>query len=82
MNSKSLLVLALASAFALSTSQAFGEDEKKETEKPQLIAEDEKKETEKPQLIAEDEKKETEKPQLIAEGDEGFPKGSTPELVA
>jgi hypothetical protein len=65
MNRKTILALALASAFGLSTFAAYADDEKKD-EKPQLIVEDEKKD-EKPQLIADDEKKD-EKPQLIAEG--------------
>jgi hypothetical protein len=90
MNRKTILALALASAFGLSNFAAYADDEKKD-EKPQLVAEDEKKD-EKPQLIADDEKKDEkpqlvaddekkdEKPQLVAEGDEKeTPK---PELIA
>jgi hypothetical protein len=66
MNRKTILALALASAFGLSTFAAYADEEKKETEKPQLIADDEKKDTEKPQLIADDEKKDAPKPELIA----------------
>ncbi|MEK6591495.1 MAG: hypothetical protein AABZ67_00290 [Pseudomonadota bacterium] len=66
MNRKTLLALALTGVYAFSTAAVYAEDEKKETEKPQLVAEDEKKDAEKPQLVAEDEKKDAEKPQLAA----------------
>jgi len=82
MNRKTVLALALASAFGLSTFAAFADDEKKDEKKPQVVAEDEKKDEQKPQLIADDEKKDAEKPQRIAEGGDSFPKGSTPELIA
>ena len=98
MNRKTILALALASAFGLSSFAAYAEDEKKETEKPQVVAEDEqkkdspfpqlladedKKDSPYPQLIADEDKKDEEKPQLVAEADDDvFPKGSTPELIA
>jgi hypothetical protein len=71
MNRKTLLAIALASAFGLSTVAAYADDEKQETEKPQLIAEDDKKDSPFPadpsigsdrnpaQLIAEDDKKDS-----------------------
>jgi hypothetical protein len=55
MNRKTILTLALASAFALSTTGSYAQS---------------------------DEKPEAPKPELIAEGDEAFPKGSSPELIA
>jgi len=82
MNRKTVLALALASAFGVSNSAVYADDEKKETQKPQVIAEDEKKETKKPELISDSHEKEKPKPELIADGDDTFPKGSTPELVA
>ena len=98
MNRKTILALALASAFGLSTFAAYAEDEqkkdspypqliadedKKETSPyPQMIVEDEKQDAEKPQLIADEEKKDEEKPQLVAEADDVFPTGSTPDLIA
>ena len=81
MNRKTLLALALASAFALSNSAAFADDEKKETEKPQLIADEDKKDAEKPQLVAEGDEKETSKPELIADSHEK-PEAPKPELIA
>ena len=66
MNRKTVLALALASAFALSTSAVYADDEKTETEKPQLVAEGDEKETTKPEVIAEGDEKETSKPELIA----------------
>jgi hypothetical protein len=71
MNHKTILALALASAFALSSAQVLAEDEKKETEKPQVVADEDKKETSPyPQLIADEDKKETSPfPQLIADED-------------
>jgi len=82
MNRKTVLALALAGAFGLTNFAAFAYDEKKDEQKPQVVAEDEKKDEQKPQLIADDEKKYAEKPQRIAEGDDRFPTGSTPELIA
>jgi len=81
MNRKTILALAIASAFGLSSFAAYADDEKKETEKPQLVAEDEKKDEQKPQLVAEDEKKETEKPQVIADEHDKKEKPK-PELIA
>jgi hypothetical protein len=46
MNRKTVLALALASAFGLSTFAAFADDEKKDEKKPQVVAEDEKKDGE------------------------------------
>jgi hypothetical protein len=76
MNRKTILTLALASAFALSTSGAYAQsgEEKKDEKKPELT-----------QLIvaqSDEEKKDEKKPELIAEGDEAYPKGSSPELIA
>ncbi|HEY7743661.1 MAG TPA: hypothetical protein VIA19_11505 [Burkholderiales bacterium] len=69
MNHKTVLALALASAFALSTAQVLADEDKKETSPY-------------PQLIADEDKKDTEKPQLVSESDDAFPTGSTPELSA
>jgi len=66
MNRNTLLALAVASAFGLSSFVAYADDEKKDAEKPQVTADDEKKDAEKPQLIADDDKKERPKPELIA----------------
>jgi hypothetical protein len=81
---KTVLALALASAFALSTAQVLADEDKKETSPyPQLIADEDKKETSPyPQLIADEDKKDTEKPQLVSESEDAFPTGSTPELSA
>ena len=70
MNRKTVLALALASAFGLSTFAAYADEDKKETEKPQLVAEGDEKETSKPELIAEGDEKETSKPELIADSHE------------
>jgi heat shock protein HspQ len=72
MNRKTILALALASAFGLSAFSAYAEDEKKETEKPQVVAEDEqKKDSPFPQLIADEDeqKKDSPFPQLLADED-------------
>ncbi|MGH8662598.1 MAG: hypothetical protein ACREUB_12700 [Burkholderiales bacterium] len=66
MKRKLLMAVALASAFGLSNFAAYADDEKKETEKPELIAEDDKKEVPKPELIADSHEKETSKPEFIA----------------
>ena len=69
MNRKTVLALALASAFALSTTGSYAKsDEKQEAPKPELTAQsDEKQEAPKPELIAQsDEKQEAPKPELIA----------------
>ena len=69
MNRKTVLALALASAFALSTTGSYAQsDEKQEAPKPELIAQsDEKQEAPKPELIAQsDEKQEAPKPELTA----------------
>jgi len=68
MNRKTILALALAGAFALSTTASYAQsDEKQEAPKPELIAQsDEKQEAPKPELIAEGDEKETAKPELIA----------------
>jgi len=69
MNRKTVLALALASAFALSTTGSYAQsDEKQEAPKPELTAQsDEKQEAPKPELIAQsDEKQEAPKPELIA----------------
>ena len=86
MNRKTVLALALASAFGLSSFGAFAESDgntnSSYTDKayPQLIAEGDEKEGSKPELIADDEKKDEQKPQLVAEGED---KGdSKPELIA
>ena len=71
MNRKTILALAIASAFGLSAFSAYAEDEQKETEKPQIVAEDEqKKDSPFPQLIADEEKKDAEKPQVVAEDEQ------------
>ena len=69
MNRKTILALALTSAFALSTTGSFAEsEEKQEAPKPELIAQsDEKQEAPKPELTAQsDEKQEAPKPELTA----------------
>ena len=67
MFNKSILAVALASVFAMTTTMTYADDEeKKETEKPQLISQSEEKEAEKPQLISDSEEKDAEKPQLAA----------------
>jgi hypothetical protein len=69
---KTILTLALASAFALSTFCAYAQsdEEKKGEKKPELIAQgdEEKKDEKKPELIAQgdEEKKDEKKPELIA----------------
>ena len=72
MNRKTILALALASAFGLSTFAAYADDEQKETEKPQLVAEGESDTgwpSPTPEVIAEDDsKKDSPLPQLIADG--------------
>jgi hypothetical protein len=63
-----LLAIALAGAFALSTSGAYAqEDDKKDEKKPEVVSQsDEKEETKKPELIGQsDEKDEAKKPELI-----------------
>ena len=54
MNRKTVLALALASAFALSTTGSYAQsDEKQEAPKPELTAQsDEKQEAPKPELTA------------------------------
>ena len=80
MNRKTILTLALASAFALSTSGAYAQsgEEKKDEKKPELTqlivaqSDEEKKEEKKPEqsqpIVAQsdEEKKEEKKPELIA----------------
>lgn len=66
MFNKSILAIALASVFALTTSFAYADEEKKDAEKPQLVSEGDEKDAEKPQLISEGDEKEAEKPQLAA----------------
>ena len=69
MNRKTILALALTSAFALSTTGSYAQsDEKQEAPKPELTAQsDEKQEAPKPELIADShEKPEAPKPELIA----------------
>jgi hypothetical protein len=83
MNRKTLLALAIAGAFGLSAFASYAEDDKKETEKPQLVASGDEAfpiQTQIPELIAEDDKKDAPKPELIAEDDKkDAPK---PELIA
>ena len=70
MNRKTTLTLALASAFALSTSGSFAQsDEKQEAPKPELIADSDESfpKGSSPELIAQsDEKQEAPKPELVA----------------
>jgi hypothetical protein len=84
MNRKTLLAIALASAFGLSTVAAYADDEKQETEKPQLIAEDDKKDSPFPAdpSIGTDPSIGSDRnpAQLIADGEEK--EGSKPELIA
>lgn len=92
MKRKLVLALAMMSALGIAASGANAQsDEKKDEKKPEfsqliLVQSDEKKDEKKdeqtPRLIADDEKKDAEKPQLTADGDDNFPKGSSPELIA
>ncbi len=68
MNHKTILALALASVFALSTTGSYAQsDEKQEAPKPELIAQsDEKQEAPKPELIADGDEKEAPKPEMSA----------------
>ena len=70
MNRKTLLALALASAFAFSNSVVYAEDEKSEAPKPELTAQSD--ETATPSAPA---------PELMAEGDEKSAPPA-PELMA
>jgi len=71
MNRKTILALALTSAFALSTTGSYAQsDEKQEAPKPELTAQsdEDKKDEKKPELTAQsdEDKKDEKKPELIA----------------
>lgn len=85
---KTLLAIALASAFAFSNTAVYAEgDEKQEAPKPEFIAQSDDSSTPSvpaptPELIAEGDEKPTQPaPELIAEGDEKSTQPA-PELIA
>jgi len=70
MNRKTLLALALASAFAASTAAVYADEDKKEAPKPEFTSQSDEKPT--PPAPA---------PELIAEGEEK-PTQPAPEMIA
>ena len=80
---KTLLALALASAFGLSTFAAYADEDKKDAPKPELIASGDEVypiESQTPELVADEDKKDAPKPELVA--DEDKKDAPKPELVA
>jgi uncharacterized protein YxeA len=77
MKRKSILAIALASAFAVTSLGAYAQqDEKKDEKKPYVISQSD--ETKKPEQS--DEKKDEKKPYVISQSDEKEPK--KPELIS
>ena len=69
MTRKTLLALAVAGAFGLSTFVAHADEDKKDAPKPELIASGDEVypiETQTPELLADEDKKDAPKPELVA----------------
>jgi uncharacterized protein YxeA len=79
MKRKSILAIALASAFAVTSLGAYAQqDEKKDEKKPYVISQSDEKKDEKNTYQSDE--KEPKKPELISQSDEKEPK--KPELVS
>jgi hypothetical protein len=84
MKRKLVLALAVMSALGIAGSGAFAQsdEEKQETKSEQSLVILEQGQASRPLIVADEDKKDTPKPELVSEGDDSFPKGSAPELIA
>jgi hypothetical protein len=83
MNRKTVLALALSSAFTFPVSIAYadGDGTKEEAPKPELIAQSDETKAPKPEFIAQSDETKAPKPEFIAQSDEK-PETPKPELTA
>lgn len=78
MNSRTIIAIAVASAFAVSAAGTYAQqDEKKDEKKPYVVSQSDEKEPKKPEQSDE---KEPKKPDLVSQSDEKEPK--KPDLIS